>query len=196
MRETIKTARMSRNIFVFNGLSESLLKRFLHAQVMGPFPIDLCTGTAPEKSLMCMIDVVRNAFSDVLSLFNAFQLTVTPRATSPEIFTAVKQLLHLGELINNTIGGYEYACACCFPPRNSGIPRNDRPPLFLCISDELPVVHVPVIKNIMPKQPQPRCKPSQHYINDKSHRSVPDIRLYTTHIRRSSIIIIAYRNLP
>ena len=191
MRETIKTARMSRKIFVFKMLPESLLKRFLHMQVMRPFPIDLCTGTTPEKSLMGMIDVVRNTFSDILSFVSAFQHTVTAGATSPRFFTVAKQLLHLRKLIVNMIGGNEYACACCFSPRNTGVPRNDRPLLFLSMSDELTVVHVPVIKNIMTKQPQPRCKPSQHYINDKSHRSVPGIRLYTTHIRRSSIIIIA-----
>jgi hypothetical protein len=109
MRETIKTARMRRNMFVFKLLSEGLLKYFLHMQVMGPFPIDLCTGTAPEKSLMCMIDVVGNTLSDILGFVNAFQHTVTAGAASLRFFTAAKQLLHLRKLIDNTIGSNEYA---------------------------------------------------------------------------------------
>jgi hypothetical protein len=52
MRETIKTAKMSRIIFDFKRLPDSLLKHFLHMQVMGSFPIDLCAGAAAEKSLM------------------------------------------------------------------------------------------------------------------------------------------------
>jgi hypothetical protein len=182
-------------MFVFKLLPESLLKHFFHMQVMGPFPIDLRAGAAPEKSLMGMIDVVRNTFSDILSFLSAFQLTVTAGATSPGSLALAKQVLHLSKLIVNMIGGYEYACACCFSPRNTGVPRNDRPLLFLSMSDELTVVHVPVIKNIMTQQPQPCCKPSQHYINDKFHRSVPGSRLHSTD-NRSCIIIIAYHHLP
>jgi len=109
---------------------------------------------------MGMIDVVRNTFSDILSFVSAFQHTVTAGATSPRFFTVAKQLLHLRKLIDNTIRGDEYTITYCLSPCNTGIPRNDRPLLFLSTPDELPVIHVPVIKDIMTKQPQPCCKSS------------------------------------
>jgi hypothetical protein len=145
----------------FHLLPECLLKRFLYMPVMGPFPIDLCTGTTLQESFMCMIDVVRNAFFDILSFVNVFKLTVTLCAAAPQGFIdTAKQLLHLRKLIDNTISGDEYTITYCLSPCNTGIPRNDRPLLFLSTPDELPVVHVPVIKDIMTKQPQPCCKSS------------------------------------
>jgi hypothetical protein len=100
-----------------------------------------------------MIDVVRDAFPDILRFVYVFQLAVAAGAASPRLLGLADQLPHLSKLIDNTIGGDEYARTRRLSPRNTGVPRNDRPLLFLCSSDKLAVVHVPVIKDVMTEQP-------------------------------------------
>jgi hypothetical protein len=84
MREIMKSARMSRKIFVFTPLPEDLLKYFLHMPMMGAFPIDFRAFPAAQEVCMCMIDVIRNTFSDILRLVSRCQLTVTLCATASQ----------------------------------------------------------------------------------------------------------------
>jgi hypothetical protein len=103
-RETIKTARMSRKIFVFTILPENLLQCFFHMPVMGPFPIDIATNTALQELLMRMEDIIRNDLPDVIGPAPVLKLAVTAGAASPgNPVKATKMSLHLSQLIDDMI---------------------------------------------------------------------------------------------
>jgi hypothetical protein len=115
MREIMKSARMSRKIFVFTPLPEDLLKYFLHMPVMGTFPIDFRTFPAAQEVCMGMIDVVRNLFSDILRVSRC-QLTVAQCTTAPQgSVAAAEHLPHFRKLIRDMIRCDEYAMTCCLP---------------------------------------------------------------------------------
>jgi hypothetical protein len=176
MRETMKTARIRRKIFVFKMLWTNLLQNFLHVPVMGPCPVDVPAGAALQELIIGMKDIDRDPLPDVFISGHLLKLTVAACAAPPaRQVKAAEAFLHLCKLLQNMIRGDEYAVPDRFVPQKTGITGDDRPSLFLGDPDDLPVIHKPIIKHIMAHQPQPCCEPPEHDISDKFHCSIPAI---------------------
>jgi hypothetical protein len=80
IREMMKTARISKKIFVFKALPQNLPKHFLHMPVMRTFPVNLPTVAALPESFMFAVYVIRNSIPHVFSLVHTFKFGVAARA--------------------------------------------------------------------------------------------------------------------